>query len=142
MLETVVTSSMALVGKAVINHGTKNALDLLVKKIKEQKWKHGSEIGKSIYNDIVDNDKTYLKYIDICISKYLFSYTILDPEQKKNLSDIYHPIKIKKVVKDSESKMVLINDDFFINDKNITNISGTAGPRQEHNIEKDSNKSY
>ncbi|KAA5969888.1 MULTISPECIES: NACHT domain-containing NTPase [unclassified Pantoea] len=114
---------------AVINGTIKIAIDKLFDKIKSLKWRHGSDNGREIYNKIIGDNDCYLKYIDTCIQKNLFSYTLLDPENKTSISTTYYPIKInKKTVKNkAEIDEYIIDDNYYISNSDITNISGTAG---------------
>lgn len=124
-LGSVITGSA---GTALINSTVKLSIDLLFDKIKKIKWRHGSDAGRKIYESIIGKDEYYLKYIESCVEKNLFSYTLLDPENKTSVSTTYYPIKIKKKsTKENQQEEIIIDDRFYISDAEITNISGTAG---------------
>ncbi|MEM6052600.1 NACHT domain-containing protein [Erwinia sp. P7711] len=128
-IDTILTGAASIAGKALINSTVKVSLDNLVSKIKSLKWRHGSDAGRKIYDEITGKDLYYLKYIEVCIEKNLSSYTLLDPENKTSISTTYYPIKIKKKTKNEkkEEEILTINDSFYISDEKITNVSGTAG---------------
>ncbi|HHR5881016.1 TPA: NACHT domain-containing protein [Providencia alcalifaciens] len=94
--------------------------------MKNIKWKYGTDEGRRLYDSIFSNNNSYLKYIEVCIEKNLFTYTLLDPENKISVSESYYPIKIKKKKGDGNSEIIIDNNFYFTGD-NISNISGVAG---------------
>ncbi|CAG9421068.1 NACHT domain-containing protein [Providencia alcalifaciens] len=111
---------------SLVNAAAKLSTDKLFEKIKNIKWKYGTDEGRRLYDSIFSNNNSYLKYIEVCIEKNLFTYTLLDPENKISVSESYYPIKIKKKKGDGNSEIIIDNNFYFTGD-NISNISGVAG---------------
>ncbi|MEZ2680067.1 NACHT domain-containing protein [Providencia rettgeri] len=125
-LEGIIATGLAESSKIIGSVTAKFAVAKLFNKIKSVKWKYGSDEGRKLYNSLVSNDNSFLKYIEVCIEKNLFTYTLIDPENRISISESYYPIKIKKKKETSDADIIIDNNFYFTGD-DITNISGVAG---------------
>ncbi|MEX9880691.1 NACHT domain-containing NTPase [Providencia rettgeri] len=125
-LEGMIATGLVEGSKIVAGTTAKFAIDKLFDKIKSVKWKYGSDEGRKLYESLVSNNDSYLRYIEVCVERNLFTYTLLDPENKISVSQCYYPIKIRKNSTKGDSEIIIDNDFYFTGD-DITNISGVAG---------------
>ncbi|HBL8814057.1 TPA: NACHT domain-containing protein [Escherichia coli] len=124
------TSSAATLGLTAVNKMAETFCEPLAKSsysllqsVVTQKWKYGTDGAKTIIEKILE-DETFSRYFDLCIKRYLSVRTLYNLNDDAFIDEFYHPLTIKN---NRTGEALVINDNVFIQNENISNIIGYAG---------------